>query len=414
MKRIVFFVSIVISVSCAQIDSAEDEMWNADSSVVPAAITLTRTEMQVSHKDAEFGINLFKDIYSLDGSKNDILISPFSASMVLSIIAEGAKGETYNQIADVLGFKNLPVSEVQSYYKKVTDRLTAPNGRVNLSVANAIWSGLNFKPDFADAAKYYYNADIQKIDFGKNEDATKRINEWTAEKTHNMIGRLFENTLPEYTKAIFENALYFKGQWCGDFITSTGKFRALGGKSTDITFFGIDEYWLLDSYFDKDVSILQLPYKDNSYKMMFILPAEDSNLTEFISGLTAEKWNMWKDRISQHELKFRVPCFDAKYAMNENFAKALQKRGITLAFSDEADFSNMYESKGGCRLDNIIQKTAIKLNEKGSEAGASSVVYLGEIEDEPSRFDFIADRPFVYAIVEEGSGAILFMGVHVK
>lgn len=403
----------MVFVSCAQIDGNEDEMWNADDSVVPEAITLTRSEMQVSDKDVEFGINLFKDIYSLDGGKNDILISPFSASMLLSLTSGGANGDTYNQIADALGFKGLPASEVQSYYKKVTDRLAAPNGRVNLSVANAIWSDLTFKSDFTDAAKYYYNAELQKVDFNNEKEATKRINEWTAEKTHNMIGRLFDSTLPKSTQAVFENALYFKGQWKGEYLTEAGKFRDIGGKTGNVTFFGINKYWELDSYFDKDVSILQLPYKDDSYKMVFILPAEGSDLSEFISSFSIGKWNIWKGRISKREVKFLVPCFEAQYAMSENFAKALQKRGITLAFSDDADFSNMLESKG-FRLDETIQKTAIILNEKGSEASSATVDLGLSIDDEPSQFDFIADRPFVYAIIEEGSGAILFMGAHVK
>lgn len=416
-KSLYFVVPLLMAVSCSDVQPEADPfgegVWEVDPNLKYVRAELSASERKVGTKGLDFGIEIFKDIVREEGLSEDALVSPLGASLCLSMASSAAQGETYNQFARGLGFEGMDSKDVMSYYKKVTDCILSAGGTARTAIANALWSSFEPKASFVQDLEYYYNAEVSRLDFTKAE-ATKVINEWTSERTHGMIPKLFDSKLSSSTQFVMENVVYFNCPWTVEkYATTKSRFNNVRGKSVSCTFFGARNAMLF-SYFGDDVSMIMLPYKGDAFNMVFILPEKEKQIDRFVQTISGDVWNGWFNQIDRNEVTFSIPCFESTFTAKESFENAIKNRGITLAFSNDADFGRM--SDQSLSLTAAIQKTAIKVSETGTEAAAATAVMGDLTDDDPDikHYDFTADRPFLYAIVEKSTGAILFMGAHVK
>lgn len=381
-------------------------------------IELTRAEQVVAARDLDFGISLFKDIAKIEGTDKDLLISPFSASLAFSMLSAGANGKTREQLVNGLGFRGLKYADMASYYKKLSYGMVAADEKVMLSLANAIWAYCPLKEDYVTEAKASYNAEVSFLDFADAVKAAKVINDWTSDKTNGMIDGIVRADDVKDAAFVIENALYFKSEWTyKDFGTLDGEFSCKDGKKEKCKFFSYDLATSMLSLFSDDVSVLKIPYESGAFNFMVVLPPVGKDIDKFISSITGENWYKWSTDCKLNIVHFIVPCFESECTMEDSFVSAIKNRGIELPFDPlKADFSNMstvpllYVSKA-------IQKTAIIVSEKGTEASAATAI-VGRVGaafgDSPKPKYFIADRPFLYAIEEASTGTLLFIGAHVK
>ncbi|HEY8460807.1 MAG TPA: serpin family protein, partial [Blastocatellia bacterium] len=155
---------------------------------------------------------------------------------------------------------------------------------------------------------------------------------------------------------------------------------------------------------------VSLPYGDGGVSLYLFLPDEKSSLNEFLNGLSYQKWEQWINSFNMTPGDVKLPRFKLDYEKTLN--DPLKDLGMGAAFSSrEADFSGIRAEKD-LFISEVKHKAVVEVNEEGTEAAAATSVGISvtSIREPRERFTFIADRPFLMAIRDSQTGAILFMG----
>lgn len=372
----------------------------------PAApISLTRAEAGINESSNAFGLNVFRTINAQD-KVSDLFISPLSLSLALAMTSAGADGRTEEQMRTMMGFKGFSNTEMAEYFRKMTEALLDLDPKTTLQIANAIWTdkGITLKKGFvADVTKYYHSeANSADMSAKATIDA---INRWCAQHTNGKIPQILDYD-SRGLAVLLVNALYFNGTWATQFSDSfNGRFKTLSGSSVpsammrstrSIPYAG-DGTW----------EMVQLPYGNGGFVMDLLLPVDEASFEMAVRSLDAGRWNALTASLRTREVYLEMPKFKMEYEIVLN--EVLSALGMTDAFGGSADFSKMSDS--GMCIDFVKQKTYVDVNEKGTEAAAVTAVGMKVTSVGPSgTVYFIADRPFVFAIREVSTGAILFIG----
>ncbi len=359
----------------------------------------------------QFANDLFQNyIHSeLEKDKN-IFFSPFSIYAALSMTSEGAKGQTALEMQKVM---HLPENANlrQTGFENLMTSLNSGSTNFKLTAANALWvqKDYSFLPEFIEINKKRYKANAENLDFINQPDAArKKINSWAADNTNNKIKELLsENNITKYTRLILTNTIYFKGEWAKQFekfLTKEADFTASEGHIVKAQMMHIQRSF---SYLEtEDAQVLEMPYKNNELSMIVILPKKGHTLQN-ISTKNLETFLSSKIDFELLQVSFPKFKIEAKYLMKDD----LSKMGMPLPFTDKADFSGMTGSKE-LQISQVIHQTFVDVDEAGTEAAAATAVGM-EAGGMPNRIEpkqFNADRPFIFAIKHNTSGAVLFMG----
>ncbi len=360
--------------------------------------------------DNSFALDLFRTTNNSTDEEN-VFVSPLSVSMALSMTLNGAKGATLEEMMHALRANNYSLDDINEYNKDLREALIKVDKSTSLTIANSIWyrNDVSVKNDFISVNKNNYNAEIKALDFGSS-DAVKQINNWCAKQTNDKIQEIIEE-IPEEALMYLINAVYFKGIWVSQFDknkttkddfytknnTSTGKvnmMHQIGG---------------FDYYSDEYGRYLKLPYGNNAFSMIVMLPNDNKTVDDFISNLDNERWNNAINYMSGKEINLSLPRFktECKYEMQKVI---LPEMGMKTPFSFWADFSGMFENTSAC-ISSVIHKTFVEVNEEGTEAAAvTSVEMIYTSVQEPVIIDYTVNKPFAFAIHENSTGVILFIG----
>lgn len=355
-----------------------------------------------------------------ESGKNSML-SPLSAYLCLSMCANGAGGITKSEMEKVLG---LDMDALNLYCANLYSRINENKQlEEHLSTSNAIWYndayGILPKKNFLDVNALYYGADLYKANF-RDVNVAADVNLWVSEKTDGMIEKMLDN-VSEKAIMLLVNTLLFESRWAqvGGYNRTNVDFTDSDGRTKSVSGFYSTGY----SYFkSENFHAFKTDYEANGIAFYGILPTDDGkyggkdvDFDSVIAGFDAnEMYGILNGR--QRELYMvhaMTPCFkfDYKVQLSDYFAK----NGMPSAFDMwGADFSNMYETTDAFNvyISNILQKTAIELDENGTKAAAATVIVNATAMD-PSQFTQIQmylDRPFIFMIVDEVSGVPLFVG----
>ena len=359
--------------------------------------------------DNRFGIKLFKEIVKEQGDTN-IFISPLSVSMALGMTYNGADGSTKEAMEKTLELSGLTVEEVNESYKNLIRLLTQLDPKVQFDIANSIWyrDVLTPETEFLDLCNQYFDAQVTGMDFSAAE-AADIINAWVDENTNGKIKEIVDKPIDPDIMMFLINALYFKGAWTYQFdeeLTQDDWFYLTDGSTISCRMM---EQRALHKHLVNDVFwAVDLPYGDGGFSMTIFLPHRHLHTDDIMAQLDQESYDSWISSLSFPEDSFNIyiPKFklECEYGLNNS----LKTLGMGIAFCGGADFSRMY-SGGGVWIDTVIHKTFVEVNEEGTEAAAVTLVSM-ERSSSPSYDGFRADRPFVFVIRENQSGAILFIG----
>ena len=190
-------------------------------------IVLSRSEEEILDKSFDFAFRLFSQVNDAETEKPNWMISPLSASYALGMMANGADGNTLAEIKEVLGYENASMDELNAYYKMLTETLVDLDNSTQIGIANSLWlkNGFPVKDTYVDAVESSYDADVDYLKSSGKESADA-INRWCAEKTGNLIPKIWDKPVPDDVKMLFLNALSFKGVWKNPF----KKSKKLGKK----------------------------------------------------------------------------------------------------------------------------------------------------------------------------------------
>ena len=429
MKRtciILLTVGITTLLSCSKPETVKDPI-TIQSPVPTEQITkVTLDETQKGYVEAG-NMMAFRFLGEMFDNEN-LVCSPLSLQYALAMTANGASGQTRQEIIDFLGYGEEDIDALNEYSKTLLEQLPAVDLDVTLKVTDALLVNDKFPilPSFKETVENNYYAAVDNMGFSDPEQVAARINEWASRNTDGFIDNILSaSEISEDAVAYIMNALYFKAKWAGgeydpmfeSNATKPDDFHLSDGSTIKVDMMRNmrwHQYAEMDGY-----KVLAIPYAEYKYYMYILLPDEND-----INGLVDKlKTTAWSDILSSMkndaEVYVRLPKFEIENKYN--LSDALQALGVEKAFQrGQAEFDMMFQPKDGYYywISKVIQKARIKVSEKGTEAGAVTIVEMpGESEgpdDEPKRIYFTADHPFVFVIGEKTSGTILFEGVCTK
>ena len=360
-----------------------------------------------------FGLRLYKTIAAAEGSKN-LFLSPASIAMALAMTYNGAQAETKLAMAATLGLSGYDVDDVNRANRTLLAAWDGADPAVKLALANSLWAkhDLTFKETFLQRNRTFYQARVEPIEF-MAPSACKTINAWVSEKTMGKIDNLIkQEDLTADTILILINAIYFKGIWKEQFDPKLTKERAFN-LAPDAT-----KNWPMmarDSSFEYlqtlEFQAVRLPYGGGRMHMLVLLPAATSSLKALQAALTPERWRAWAAQFHSAEGVVVLPKFKLEYETMLN--TPLCALGMAIAFDRQhADFKAMADLRERICIDKVRHKAFVEVNEEGTEAAAAtSVGMMRTTAAMPmGKFHMVVDRPFLFAICDRETEAILFLG----
>ena len=363
---------------------------------------------EVETMSGDFDTDLFKASFSASKNKN-VVVSPFSVKMALSMAAQGANGKTLEEMNKVIGLDETS----NEYFRRLIED-AAKDGDITLNIANSVWlrQGLKFNQEYLDILNQYYMAQASTLDFG-NPSSKDTINRWVSEKTNGKIEEIVDEIKP-LDIAFLINAIYFNANWSTPFeegYTSKKDFTLLDGSKVKADLMSKTAYLLYQE--NNEFQAVELPYgEDERYVMRVYLPKEDVKFEKFVNSIDKEILQQWGENFSSMKGVLELPKFKTEYS--SSMKDILISMGIKEAFNpNSADFSKMVTVEGeNVYISKVMHKTYIDVNEKGTEAAAATSVGMSATSGpQPEEmFEMIVDRPFVFTIDDKESGEILFIG----
>ncbi|HOV17724.1 MAG TPA: serpin family protein, partial [Candidatus Dojkabacteria bacterium] len=357
---------------------------------------------EVETMSGDFDTDLFKASFSASENKN-VVVSPFSVKMALSMAAQGANGKTLEEMNKVIGLDETS----NEYFRRLIED-AAKDGDITLNIANSVWlrQGLQFNPAYMDILDSYYMAQASTLDFAE-PSSKDTINKWVSEKTNGKIEEIVDEIKP-LDIAFLINAIYFNANWSTPFeqgLTSKKDFTLLDGSKVKADLMSKTAHLLYQE--NNEFQAVELPYGENErYVMRVYLPKEDVKFDKFVKGIDKESLQQWGGDFGSMKGVLELPKFKTEYS--NSMKDILISMGIKEAFnSNSADFSKMVTVEGqNVYISEVMHKTYIDVNEKGTEAAAATSIEMSATSaPQPEEmFEMIVDRPFVFTIDDKESG----------
>jgi len=422
MKRIIYLMMVVLVASCSDSKLPEEGTTPPEQPEVPIemeparAITLQPQTRAILEQNNSFAFNFFKAVSQDPQQGENLFLSPYSVSAALGMLYNGAEGETKAEIAKVLGMDGYTPEEVNRYYQELTTALLEVDPFSSLGLANAIWAnkGIPLKNSFVEVNQNYYDAEVSTLDFSL-PSALQAINSWSNEKTNGTIPKILETIDPQ-TLVILANAIHFNSFWTWDFDKSqtvNKTFHNIDGTTSMVPM--MHQKQMVMKYAQMNsCGMVTLPYANGAFAMNLILPEEGEDIDALIEDIDSESWEIMRNHASNSYVKVTLSMPRFKVENKLGLVDILKGMGIQKAFSGvEADFSAMLDIDIIAFISEVIQKSYISVDEAGTEAAAVTVIVLstsmGPMPN-PEEVTMVIDRPFIFTITEQSTGAILFMG----
>ena len=373
-------------------------------------ITLNKKAAEIIKADNAMGFELFREVYLLSEEDN-LMISPLSVSYALGMTYNGAAGTTLEAFNDVLHLGELTSVEVNESYQDLMDQMLNLDDKVEFSIANSIWYRLGFQvlSEFINTNKEYFDAEVKEVDFS-DPQSVEVINQWIEEKTNDKIKDMLDQ-IPADAAMYLINAIYFNAPWKYEFEKGDnyqGDFNLEDGTKYQTEFMRISGNFQYTT--NEDFIAVELPYGDSTFSMVVMLPTSGKDISEFVSSLEFDKWDTWFGNSRFTGVQVDLPKF--KYEFKKLLNDPLINLGLGVAFSEfDADFTRI-NPDGNLFISRVIHQTFIDVQEEGTEAAAATIVEISltSAGGGGSPIYFKADQPFLYLIIENSTGAIVFIG----
>ena len=409
MKRL-----LLITALCAALCSS---CSNDDTPAVPAppvnpTFELVELDARTRNAIASQG-NVFANKLMLQMNRQvpdaNLMISPMSLQYALGMLSNGCSETALKEITDAMGMKDYSLDMLNSFFYNLTQTLAKEDKDFTLKLANAIWIQENFEvgKDFIQNNKALFDADVNDIDFTQADKAKKTINEWAEKATNGTIKEL-SLQIDDFTRVVLANACYLKGKWTLPFDkkeTKKATFHNQDGTTSEVDMMHLKKRFnFRDSAGDPYMAV-ELPYGDQTFSMVIVVPKENYTLDEILPTLD---WN----RLSMGgwEVNVELPKFKIEASYPEEIMKCVKELGVSQIFLS-GSLPGMHPE---LFVGQIAQDTFIEVDEAGTEASAVTTISMelaaGPVVTPPPTPTIRMDRPFAFAIRENTTGAVLFMG----
>lgn len=366
----------------------------------------TDEDRKIIDSNNEFAMQLFRQVAGFDSK----VISPMSVSYLMGMLANGADGQTRQEILAAMGCKNMNVQQLNEFYRQMIQSAGNLDKSTTINIANyiALNKQYKLKSAFAQVMKDEYHAGVESLDFASPKTA-KMINQWCAKQTNGMIPSLIEQVEPNAVSYIM-NAIYFNGSWSDKFDKKLTHLENFQGYTRDIKKVQMMHRNAEYLYASNDqFAAVRIPYGNGAYSMTVLLPNPGKSVGEMMNKLDAKSLGQLRYNMDNCLVDLKMPRFTTEVEQPLN--DAISKMGAPGIFSGLANFSNF--ANGNLFISKMFQKAKIEVSEEGTKAVAvtAAIMTMSALQpEEPRHVEFHANRPFVYMITESSTGAILFLG----
>jgi serine protease inhibitor len=378
------------------------------TNAAPSAVALaqkagTSVDPTIVAADNGFGLRLLDTLHSGSDGGN-IAISPLSVALALQVLYNGAAGTTQQAMAQTLELGALSDQALNSDNAALQASLIDPDPKVQLTIANSLWinqSSGPVLPSFTQTDETYYGAAV-----GDLAGAPDNVNAWVDTETHGLIPTL----LPPgaYQDAIIANVLYFKGQWTTSFDPSdtvAAPFTLSGGSevSAELMHQTGPFAYAAGTLHGSSFQAVRIPYGQGRLSMLVVLPDAGTSVSSFVAEMTIADLTGVIAQFQQSMVTIALPRFTSSYGTS--LIPALASLGMSIAFGPSADFSALAP---GFSVNVVMHKTVVEVDETGTVAAAATGIGVTAVE---SAVVMTMDHPFFYAIQDDKTGELLFIGV---
>jgi serpin B len=360
----------------------------------------TATSAKVISSNTQFAFSFFKEV-SLE-KKDNYMISPASLSLAMGMLFNGTEGVTKEILSEGLGYANFSTENLSSINKNIIDNLVSDN----LKIANSNWIRNDFKvkQNFIDLNKKYYYAEVNNEDFS-NPNTVDKINSWVRNNTNGKIKTIVDD-ISDATVLYLINAIHFNADWKYEFEeknTSQEFFYPENSDKTLVDMMHLETDKLLHQNTELFSSVI-LPYKNDKYSMTILLPNDGKTTNDIIENINTNAWENWQNNYVATDVYLSLPKFKFEYK-NE-----LKDELINLGFGNLFGTPNLNGiSDASLTVSEVLQKTFIDVNEKGTEAAAVTSIEI-KLTSLPQVAEINCNKPFLFLITEKNTGSICFMG----
>ena len=411
VSLLLILIGMVSQQEAASIDSIQPKSKSPNYVANQTITEANKLQMsQLANASNRFGFNLFAQINTQQPTEN-IVISPSSVAIALAMARNGTDGKTKEEMTTALELAELNSTAIDRSYQKLIEALKTADPKVELAIANSLWVNQNItlKEKFINDAQEFYQAKVTNLDFADSQ-SKNTINDWIAKNTADKILEVVDSVSAQDALYLI-NAIYFKGIWANKFdpdaTIEQPFYTDADSPSPKMMMNQTGDY----RYFETDrFQAVRLPYGEQEELGMYIfLPTKTSSLTEFNQQLNPDNWQEWLANMRSHKGNITIPRFKLEY--ETDLTKPLSALGIKQIFdTSQANFSVMTDTP--VSVDTVKHKTFIEVNEEGTEAAAvtSIGIRITSLQPQDPPFKMNVDRPFFFAIRDDISETILFMG----
>lgn len=403
MKRFLFpLAAVALLAACSSESPGGNEVYEP--------IQLDASQTRAAHASQNFALSLVENLQ--EGSENqNMLVSPLSAHIALSMLANGADGQTLQEMLDVLA-QGASLEDLNALNRVISDKLAAADKKVQLFQANSFWytPQSQVKEQFRNDLTSTYGASLFEV--ANLTKAIPEINSWIAKNTNNMIPEFFSSEEMLDCFALI-NANAFLGEWSRKFSAAPADYEFYFRNAGDGQLVKAQamKSELAVGTREDDTNFVWVPYGNGTFSMVVMLtdaPADNPyapfSFKHLIQSGTLDKYlNMTTEQKTGYNTDLIIPKF--KLDVSHNLESTLWKMGMKSLFSGNANLSKMFSKDITDLL--VKQKNSITVDENGTKAASATVIggVSGALPEE-----VIIDRPFGFIIMEQSTGLIIYAG----
>ena len=385
--------------------------WSVNEEVDESFLILSDAQHEMVNNNNSFAFSLYNKTMGM----NSRVVSPLSVTYLMSMLANGADGETQQQILATLGWagegiQQPSLQDIKDCSRMLIEKTARLDKAVTVEIANYVAVNKEFKLNskFQKSVERDYKAGVESLNF-TSPSTLKRINDWCNDRTHGMIPSIINELDPDAVSYLM-NAIYFNGTWKDKFSKEETKQEMFRGYTRDIQY--VDMMHRHGEYFYADgdgYSAVSIPYGNGAFRMTVILPSEGSFLRDVMASMDGGKFQALQRSMEKCNVDLKIPRFTTEVDLPLN--DIISALGAPLIFSSQADFSQF--ARGDFYVSKMFQKAKIEVSEEGTKAAAvtAAIMMMSAVRPEKKRnVVFHADSPFAYIISENSTGSIYFMG----
>lgn len=362
---------------------------------------------------ANFAVNLLKNVSNEQQhrDKNQV-VSPLSIALTLVELENGANGQTRNELRQQL-VENGASEEVLSIYSALEKNVQTNQPKTRLQVANGIFRSqkLQLKQEYEQSTKQCLETQHEQADFqNKLDEARRRINQVMSDKTSRRIPELLkQGSLKQDEKVVLASAMYFKGAFRQPFNkqqTAQGPFYRRGQTNNPQQVQYMKAQMEVRQSQDSKLQAVELRYDQAEISMYVLLPKQRDGINQLERELTGDRLRSIIQGMSQQKVQIQMPKFALRTSLD--LKSALTRMGVRSVFGKQADLSRMTEQQ--VSVTNAVHEAYIQIDENGTEAAAAEGLGAETIGTMAEPVQFTADHPFIYAVVHNRTGAVVYIG----